>query len=185
VRLHILCEDDLQKRLVERLADCWGVDRRRRFVDAAPKAINGSQYVLDHYVDVVRRWRRTSHDQHVYLVVMIDGDERGVAGRRQQLEGLLRVAGVDPADPARSAVLVPTWHIETWVAWLCGHRPIDETTRYKVQDAGGDVARKIKSEEYSPRRAVESWLPAHMEESAVVPSPSDARRELTRLGFEV
>lgn len=184
MRLYILCEDDLQKRLIERLAERWGVDRRHRFIDAAPKGRNGSQYVLDHYVDVVRQWRRASHDQHVYLVVMIDGDELGVAARRLQLERLLRVAEVDPIDPARSAILVPTRHIETWIAWLCGHRPIDEVTRYKVQDTGSDVARKIKSEEYSPKRAVESWTPAHMDEPTVVPSLDDARREITRLGFE-
>lgn len=184
MRLYILCEDDLQKRLIERLAERWGVDRRRRFIDAAPKGRNGSQYVLDRYVDVVRRWRRTSHDQHVYLVVMIDGDEHGVAARRRQLERLLQAAEVDPADPARSTILVPTWHIETWIAWLCGHRPIDEATRYKVQDTGSDAARKIESDEYSPKRAVESWTPAHVDESTTVPSLADARHEIARLGFE-
>ena len=179
VRLHILCEDDLQKRFVERLAERWGFDRRHRLIDAAPKADNASQYVLDHYVDAVNRWRRTSHDRHVYLLVMIDGDEHGFAVRKRQLEQVLRAANVEPADPLRATALVPTWHVETWIAWLCGHRPIDEATRYKRDD----VAHKIEAGDYSPKRAVEAWAPAAEDEPALVPALADARREVARLGF--
>ena len=180
MRLHILCEDDLQKRFIECLAERWGFDRRRRSIDAAPKGDNASQYVLDHYADAVRRWRRTSHDQHVYLLVMIDGDEHGVAARKRQLEQVLLAANVDPADPLRTATLVPTWHIETWIAWLCGHRPIDEATRYKRSD----VAHKIKDGDYSPTRAVESWTPAAEDEPRLVPALRAARLEVARLGFQ-
>lgn len=179
MRLYVLCEDDLQKRFVERLAERWGFDRRHRSIDAAPKADNASQYVLDHYVDAISRWRRASHDRHVYLLVMIDGDEHGVVARRRQLEQVLSAAGVDPADPSRTATLIPTWHIETWIAWLCGHRPIDEATRYKRDE----VDRKIKDGDYSPKRAVEAWTPAAENEPALVPALVDARREAARLGF--
>jgi hypothetical protein len=179
VRLYILCEDDRQKQFVERLAERWGFDRRHRWIDAAPKADNASQYVLDHYVDAVNRWRRASHDQQVYLLVMIDGDEQGMAARKRQFEQQLRAANVDPADPQRTALLVPTWHIETWIAWLCGHRPIDEVTRYKRDE----VDRKIEAGDYSPKRAVEAWTPVAADEAAHVPALADARREVARLGL--
>ena len=179
MRLYILCEDDLQKRFVECLAERWGIDRRHRVIDAAPKADNASQYVLDHYADAVRKWRRTSHDRHVYLLVVIDGDEHGVAVRKRQLEQVLRAANVDPPDPLRTVTLVPTWHVETWIAWLCGHRPIDEATRYKRDE----VFRKIEAGDYSPRRAVDAWIPAAEDEPAHVPALSEARREVARLGF--
>jgi hypothetical protein len=180
-RLHVLCEDDLHQRFVERLADRWSIGPRQRRIDAAPRAEgSAAHYVLSRYVAAVKGWRAESHDANVALLVVVDGDERGVASRRQQLAQALKGAQVEalaPSDPV--VVIVPTWHIETWIAWLCGHRPIDERTRYKPDDGpGGVVGRKIRSGEYSPRRAADAWLPPASDEGAHVPALTDARREL-------
>ena len=110
------------------------------------------------------------------------------ACRRQQLIAKLAEAGepaLDRGDP-RFAIVIPCWHIETWIAWLCGHRPVDEQACYKPEDPrGSEVGRKIKKGEYSARMAVKSWIPAHGDEAAQVPSLAAARDELRRLGVAV
>ncbi|WP_437735816.1 hypothetical protein [Sorangium sp. So ce1335] len=185
-RLHVLCEDALQQRFVERLADRWGIGPRQRKIDASPRARgSAAQYVLERYTDAVRQWRAESHDANVGLLVVVDGDEHGVARRRQQLAQKLKESKQEPIAPSDPvAVVVPTWHVETWIAWLCGHRPIDEQTRYKEDDEGGRaVARKIEHGEYSPQRAIDAWTPPASGEEAHVPSLTDARREVHRLGI--
>lgn len=141
-------------------------------------------YVLARYPDAVKRWRSASHDENVGLLVVIDGDEQGLLKRRQQLTEALKRAGVAPVEPSDPvAVLTPTWHIETWIAWLCGHRPIDEQTRYKADDpAGREVARKIERGEYSPRQAAERWAPPGHGEETHVPALAAGRIEVQRLG---
>jgi hypothetical protein len=179
-RLHVLCEDDLHQQLVERLADRWSIGPRQRRIDAAPSALgSASQYVLAHFAGAVKRWRAESHDANVGLLVVVDGDERGVAARRQQLAQALKDAQLVPLAPSDPvAIVVPTWHIETWIGWLCGHRPIDEKTRYKPDVPGDVVGRRIRSREYSPQRAAEAWMPPAPNESTHVPSLTDARGEL-------
>lgn len=186
LRLHVLCEDDLHQAFIERLADRWGVGPRQRRINASPRAAgSAAQYVLDHYAEAVREWRAESHDMNVGLLVMIDGDREGLGRRRQQLAQALKDAKLEPIDPsAKVAIVAPTWHIETWIAWLCGHRPIDEWTRYKPEDeVGGEVGRKIRSGEYSPRRAALAWTPPAGDEETYVPALADARREVPRLGI--
>lgn len=186
IRLNVLCEDSMHVRFVRRLAsDRWKMDPRQVVEFAAPRAKGSkSQYVLDNVVDAVRDLTARSHDPNVKLLIVIDGDEVGLQRRRQQIAERLAVAGLTPLDPSdpRSAILVPCWHMETWIAWLCGHRPIDESTRYKPAD--GPVGRLIAGGEYSVRRAVAAWLPAASDEHEHVPSLPRGRDELRRLGLQ-
>lgn len=190
LRLRVLCEDALQRGFVERLADRWEIGPRQRDINAAPAARgSGAQYVLDHYVELVNLWRSQRHDENVGALVMIDGDEKGIQRRQQELAAKLREAGkpaLDPGDP-RFVIIVPCWHIETWIAWLCGHRPIDEQTRYKParSQQGSHVGRLIENGDYSARLAVKTWTPAASDEAIYVPSLTCARQELRRLGVTV
>ncbi|MBK7824962.1 hypothetical protein [Nannocystis sp.] len=186
LRLLILCEDRLQQEFIERLADRWAVGPRQRTVLTAPAAQgSGAKFVLDNYVDFVRRWRSLRHDGNVGAIVIIDGDEKGILRRRQEFAALIHAAGESAldADDPRFAIVIPCWHIETWIAWLCGHRPVDERTCYKPGDPhGAAVAHKIKSRDYSTRLAVKSWTPPVTDEASQVPSLASARQELRRLG---
>lgn len=181
LRLHILCEDRLTSQFVEYLADRWGIGPRQCRIDVSPEARgSGEQYVREHYVDAVDRWRAESHDASVALLVVIDGDKGGFTQRSQELAQLLRVAKRVPIGPKdRVVLLVPTWHIETWIAWLCGHRPLNQGTRYNGRDAAGmDVHRKLQKSEYTPKDAVDAWNPPAPDEPSHVPSLADARKEL-------
>ena len=185
LRLRVLCEDELHQNFVERLATRYGIGDRQRRIDAAPAARGtAAGYVLDNFVGFVDRWRSESHDANVVALVMIDGDEKGFQHRKNELAAKLKDAHRPALDrDPRFAILIPCWHIETWIAWLCGHRPIDEQTRYKRDNQpGSEVGRKIKAREYSARLAVESWTAPQRDETSHVPSLAYAREELKRLG---
>jgi hypothetical protein len=122
----------------------------------------------------------------IAFLVVIDGDNHGVLRRRNELLKRLRDSGAEPFaanDPV--AIIVPTWHIETWIAWLCGHKPIHEAQRYKLDEPlGRDVARKMEAGEYSSRRAIDAWSSPSPDESTHVPSLTEARKEIAaRFGF--
>jgi hypothetical protein len=187
-RLRVLCEDQRTQIFIENLATRFGIGSRHIKFDISPRSSeDASKYVLDNFVEAVKQWRaaRHGHEMIAFLVV-IDGDKHGVVRRRNELLQRLRDSGAKPIaqnDPV--AIIVPTWHIETWIAWLCGHRPIDERTRYNGRDpAGLDVHHKIKQRTYNTEAAIAAWNPPAAEESVHVPSLADARRELTeRFGF--
>jgi hypothetical protein len=120
------------------------------------------------------------------LLIVIDGDKHGVAQRRLQLQQILRAENLQPIDPSDPvAILVPTWHIETWIGWLCGHRPMNEQTRYNGRDAADmDVHRRIEKQVYTAKLAVQAWNPPAHDEPTHVPSLTVARSELKqRLKF--
>lgn len=60
---------------------------------------------------------------------MLDGDERGAAARLIELENACRATGVPVRFPEEGVlVVVPTWRIETWLAYLEG-ATVDESKR--------------------------------------------------------
>lgn len=60
---------------------------------------------------------------------MVDGDERGVAARQNELAGECRKQGLSVRFPEEGVlVVVPTWRIETWLAYLDG-QTVDESRR--------------------------------------------------------
>jgi AAA domain, putative AbiEii toxin, Type IV TA system len=111
----------------------------------------------------------------------LDGDRFGVEHRKRQLAQALADDGKEPRkDGDRIALCVPTWSIETWFAWLCGLPGVTESTRYKHDAALKDAQRRGV---ISPSRAAELWLEGPREgEARQVPSLSDARKEMERLG---
>lgn len=58
---------------------------------------------------------------------MIDGDRHGVDGRLAQLDAACHADRIEVRRPDEHvAVLIPTWNIETWFAYLDGHE-VNET----------------------------------------------------------
>lgn len=75
----------------------------------------------------LNEYRRRRNDVSTMLVVMIDGDQRGLEKRRGDLKAACDkqdVRFVEPED--RVLIAVPTWRIETWLAYL-GGEDVDET----------------------------------------------------------
>jgi hypothetical protein len=63
------------------------------------------------------------------LIVMRDGDAQGVDARIKELMAACQAQGVEPRkDDDTVAIFIPTWNIETWLAYL-GGTDVDEGER--------------------------------------------------------
>ena len=84
----------------------------------------GEQFVRERFPRELKAHRSRPVGQA--LVVMIDGDSEGPVSRRSQLGKTCRDAGVaERTNTERVALLIPTWNIETWLAYLNGSH-VDE-----------------------------------------------------------
>jgi hypothetical protein len=137
--------------------------------------------VREQYVREVKAHRsQANHQPNLALLVATDGDRFGVEKRKQSLDQALLDAGLTARGPLeRVAICVPTWSIETWLAWLCqcSHLDaVDEHTRYKNDPR---FSRCEEQQLISCKRAVDAWSePPRPEELAVVPSLTDGRAEI-------
>ena len=85
---------------------------------------SAEQFVRERFARELRV-HRTRHVARV-LVVMIDGDAEGVRRRMKYLDDACSEANIPPRKADEGvAVFVPTWNIETWLAWL-GGETVDE-----------------------------------------------------------
>jgi hypothetical protein len=139
---------------------------------------SGEAYVREQYPIQVKALRPRAQYQDVALVVAIDGDDRTVAERQQQLADQLVAATLNPRAAAEKIVhLVPCRTIETWIEYLGDiTKAIDDTKKYP----------RLKGRERECKKAVEEMarlcksnqpLPANCPASLAV-----AIGELKRLG---
>lgn len=120
VQLVLLCEDKQHEAFTRRFLTATGWETRAMRVEKAPGGRGaGEQFVRERFPRELKAHRSRSVSQA--LVVMMDGDSEGVAARLQQLANACRDAGVaERAEHERVMLLIPTWNIETWLAYLDG-----------------------------------------------------------------
>ena len=177
VQVVILCEDKAHERFFRKLVQRLG--HRLIRVEVAPSGEgDASQWVLAHVAGEVRAHRSYANHLSSGLVVVVDGDDKGVARRKQSVDDTLHAAGLDRRGRGETILIaVPTWSIETWLLWLCGVRDLNEEESLKdrgKQEEGKGVV--------SVSAAVEAWMaPPDPNEPTVVPSLSDGRLEMDRL----
>lgn len=130
VQLVLLCEDTQHEAFARRFLEKAGWSTRRLRVEKPPPARgSAAQFVRERFPKELKAYR--SHRQRVAegLVVVVDGDDRGVDARLDELAEACRAQGVTPRQiDNRVAIIVPTWNIETWFAYLSGS-DVDETKR--------------------------------------------------------
>lgn len=132
VQTVILCEDLQHGVFVRRFLKQTGRAVVGRItVRHTPKGRGcGAQFVLDHFPEEVRAFRRQSHHLSLCLIVILDADKLSVQERVRQLEGSLAAAGQSGrTSEERIVILIPKRHIETWIRYLNGH-DFDESTPY-------------------------------------------------------
>jgi len=119
VQLVLLCEDRQQEAFARRFLKAMGWETRAMRVEKAPGGRGaGEQFVRERFPRELKAHRSRPVSQA--LVVMIDGDSEGPA-RWSQLGKACRDAGVpERTNAERVAVFIPTWNIETWLAYLDG-----------------------------------------------------------------
>jgi hypothetical protein len=126
VNVVLLCEDKLLSACARRFLE------HRRFkiseVPRPPKNAGGSrkQWITEEYP---RQMKVVRQRQEVALIVCTDADELTVGERIAELDKACEKAGIDPRKPEEKILMVvPKWHIETWLSYLDGNS-VDEEKR--------------------------------------------------------
>lgn len=130
-QLVLVCEDSQHEAFARRFLARRGWSSSIYVKKAPGPRGSGEQFVRESF-PVELRAIRSGHVNRA-LIVIIDGDSAGISRRMSQLDDACRAVGVEPRtsqDPV--AVLVPTWCIETWFAYLEGNA---------VEEGGRDYPR--------------------------------------------
>ena len=127
VQLILLCEDSQHEAFARRFLMKAGWSQRQvRVIKAPPGKGAAEQFVRERYPVELAANRSQRHRVARGLVVVIDGDRSGVVGRITELDQACRKREIKPrAGDEPVAIFVPTWNIQTWLAYLDG-RTVDE-----------------------------------------------------------
>jgi len=130
-QLVLLCEDNQHEAFARRFLEKMGWSMRAIRIEKAPGGRGaGEQFVRERYPVELKAHRSRPVSQ--ILMVMIDGDAEGTAARLRQLSQACRDASVaERAQDERVAIFVPTWNIETWLAYLDGEPVAEEQAGYR------------------------------------------------------
>ena len=129
-QLVLLCEDAQHEAFARRFLSVIGWETRAIRVEKAPAGGGAAeQFVRRRFPVEVRAHRSRPVSQA--LVVVMDGDSAGVAVRLRQLSDACADAGVEwRTDDEKIALFIPTWNIETWLAYLGGERVNEDRSDY-------------------------------------------------------
>ena len=132
VELVILCEDRQQEVFIRRFLVRMGWEPRTIRPEIAPPGKGSAkQFVYLKYLQELEEHRRQRSKRKNKLLVMVDGDEIGVQKSLKQFEQSCRKHSVQPRNSADEiAILVPTWNIETWLAYLDGNSVEEDRKDY-------------------------------------------------------
>ena len=127
---------------------------------------SAEQYVRKRFPTELQVLRSKGGEQ-VYLIVMVDGDDRGVAGREASLASTCRENGIDPpSDPDHVLVCVPTWNIETWLSYLGGETVDERNADYPRLDRPRDCKPMVDElVDMCRRGALRSPFPPSLEDT--------------------
>lgn len=132
VQCVLLCEDRQHEAFVRRFLKAAGVvtNPRMLYVEPFPCGFGAAdKFVEEAYVTELDACRR-SHVATTLLVVT-DGDAAGVSGRLRRLDAACKRQNVAARSSEDSvAVFVPTWNIETWLAYLDGETVEEDRKDY-------------------------------------------------------
>ena len=167
----LLCEDAQHEAFVRRFLKRRRVATGHLRVEKCPGG-SAEQFVRKRYPVELAAMRRR-HSQSV-LIVVLDGDGEGVRRRRGALAAVCREAGVDDRTASEPVVvLVPTWNIETWLAYAAGEI---------VDENRPDYPRLARESECQPQvEALAAMCEQRRLRTPAPPSLEDACNEYERL----
>jgi len=127
VQIVLLCEDRQHEVFARRFLEKRGWSTRRLRVENAPPGQGSAEaFVRNRFPKELAAYRARCHRVAQCLVVVVDGDSKGVDGRLVELKRACETGGLKVPQPGeRVAIFVPAWNIETWLAYLEGET-VDE-----------------------------------------------------------
>ena len=144
VRGVLLCEDSQHEAFALRFLRKAGWDRRGLRVVMAPPGKGSAAAFVQRQFPLELGESRRRHSAKS-LVVMVDGDERGLRGRLEDLARACRAQGVASwQEDGGAYVFVPTRSIESWLAYLDGALDVDETKAYPRLERAGECQRHVE-----------------------------------------
>jgi hypothetical protein len=143
VQLVLLCEDRQHEAFARRFLNAMGWETRALRVEKAPGGRGaGEQFVRERFPLELKAHRSRPVSQA--LVVLLDGDRQGSGVRQQRLDQACREAGVaERARDERVALFIPTWNIETWLAYLDGGKVDEGKSDYPRLERERDCQRHV------------------------------------------
>ena len=182
VRVVLLVEDEALECFVRRVLLAFGFQTRDIRVKRSPKGKGSAKdWVTRNYPDEVRVHRsKSGYQSNIALVVGTDGDERTVQERVRALDAGLEGAGLEKRKiEERFCLIIPKWHIETWLMALSGFE-VDEAKNYKNDPRIKDVDYVTTANEFVGRyRNWKQGNPAQL----TPPSMIIAFGEMKRIGL--
>ncbi len=126
VRVVVLCEDRQHEAFLRRFLRKTHWNTRDLRIERAPMVRGSAEsYVRSRFPRELQALR-SKGEEEAYLIVLIDGDRQGSHGRISSLETACVERGTSPPNNGeRVMICVPTWNIETWIAYLDG-QTVDE-----------------------------------------------------------
>jgi hypothetical protein len=122
----ILCEDKQHAVFARRFLKTMGWRNPPRIPPFPEGRGSGEQFVREQFPKELAVYRSKRGSVGQALIVIQDGDDKGVKGRRDALEAACKAAGVSfRKGDEHVAIFIPTWEIETWFAYLHGEA-VDE-----------------------------------------------------------
>ena len=146
VRIVLLCEDRQHEVFVGRFLKEVGWNLRDMRVRRAPKGRGpAEQYVRECFPGELRAVR-SKRGEEAYLILMVDGDNQGSTSRMASLERACIEQQVDPpSNSDQVLVCVPTWNIETWLAYLEGEEVEESKRDYPRLDKPSDCSPHVRN----------------------------------------
>ena len=140
VQLILLCEDQQQSAFMRRFLVEMGWDKRKiRTVPPPAGKGSGESHVRVNFPKELKEYRSRRSRVQCRLAVMIDGDKLGVESRIRQLDDECRDQNVGiRTNDDMVAIFVPTWEIETWLAYLGGSEVVESCGSYPRLRRAGD-----------------------------------------------
>ena len=129
VAITLLCEDSQTNAFVRRFLRRRNFGSRDIHTRELPSgAQSGEQWVRERYPDELKAIRGR---RNAYLIVVTDADRNSTADRRTQLDTACDEKQIPRREDGEPVlIIVPRRNIETWLHYLGGGTPVDETTRY-------------------------------------------------------
>ena len=139
VRIVVLCEDVQHEAFIRRFMKKIGWNTRDLRVEKASSGRGSAEQFVRERFPAELRTLRSKGGEQAYLIVMVDGDDRGVAARKASLATGCGETGIaPPGDADHVLICVPTWNVETWLSYLAGATVDERRADYPRLSGPGD-----------------------------------------------